>query len=237
MVIKNVIKLGLNLAGYDVVQSSNSPRQTLLGLKYYPINTVIDVGANTGQFAKKISGFFQEAKIYCFEPLPTAFEELSKWAISQDGKVVPMNVALGSEVGELEMFLHEDHDTSSSVLPTTSLNHEFYPFTKRQKRITVKQSTLDQALRDIDADIRSEILIKLDVQGYERHVISGAKHTLSIARACIVEVCLDGLYEGQPKFDELFALLKNQGYRYAGNLDQAYADDGHCIFLDAVFIR
>lgn len=231
------IKTGFNLAGFDIFRRKNSPALTLLGLQSRPIRTVIDVGANTGQFAKKISGFFPEATIYCFEPLPEPFNKLSTWAKTQKGRVTPFNLAIGDKEGEAEMFLHEDHTPSSSLLATTKLTEHYYPFTKEQKRISVKQTTLDIALEEVKTDLSSEILIKLDVQGYEARVIAGGHKTFAKASACILEVCLDGLYEGQAGFNELLMMLEELGYRYVGNLDQVYGEDGHCIFLDAVFLR
>ena len=57
------------------------------------------------------------------------------------------------------------------------------------------------------------------------------------ARACILEINLDRLYEDQADFQDLVNLLHSIGYRYIGNLDQTYAEDGHVIFIDSVFIR
>lgn len=235
--IKQLIKVGFNLAGFDIVRNKNSPEQTLLGLKSRPIRSVIDVGANTGQFAKKISDFFPEAKLYCFEPLPEPFDALSAWAKTQNGRVVSFNLAIGEKEGEAEMFLHEDHTPSSSLLATTELTEQYYPFTKGKKRIRVRQATLDAALDEVRAELSSEILIKLDVQGYEDRVIAGGTNTFSKASACILEVSLDKLYEGQADFKELLLMLEELGYRYVGNLDQVYGEDGHCIFLDAVFLK
>jgi len=235
--LKRLIKTGFNQLGFDLVKRKNSPRRTILGLRNRPIRTVIDVGANTGQFSKGISSFFPEAKIYCFEPLPGPFSELSAWAKSQDGRVVPFNLAIGEEEGEVEMFLHENHTPSSSLLATTQLNEQYYSFMKKQKRVCVRQVTLDFAVEEMCAEPSSEILIKLDVQGYEDRVIAGGARIFSKASACILEVGLDKLYEGQAEFRELITMLDDFGYRYAGNLDQVYGEDGHCIFLDAVFIN
>jgi len=234
---KRLIKAGFNQAGFDVVRRKNSPAQTLLGLQSRSIRTVIDVGANTGQFARKISGFFPNAKLYCFEPLPEPFDALSVWAKTQQGRVVPFNLAIGDKEGEVEMFLHEDHTPSSSLLATTKLNEQYYPFTKGQKRISVKKTTLDAALDEVLAVLSPEVLIKLDVQGYEDRVIAGGCNTFANASACILEVCLDSLYEGQAGFLKLLTMLDALGYRYIGNLDQTYGEDGHCIFMDAVFLR
>jgi hypothetical protein len=58
-----------------------------------------------------------------------------------------------------------------------------------------------------------------------------------MAKACILEVCLDKLYEGQAEFKGIIELLYELGFKYAGNLDQSYADDGHVTFIDAVFVK
>jgi FkbM family methyltransferase len=221
----------------DQANIDNIPRQTLLGLGARPIRTVIDVGANTGQFAKRISNFFPESIIYCFEPLPEPFNELSTWAKTQRGRVIPFNLAIGDEEGEAEMFLHEDYTPSSSLLATTELNEQYYPFIKNQRRIAVKQTTLNTALRVVKADLASEILIKLDVQGYEDRVIAGGGEVFKTATICLLEIGVDSLYEGQADFFKLNTMLDSLGYRYVGNLDQTYREDGHVIYLDAVFLN
>ena len=101
----------------------------------------------------------------------------------------------------------------------------------------VQQVTLDAALHDASPPLASEILIKMDVQGYEDRVIEGGNGIIGKARACIIEICLDSLYENQPSFGKIHHLMNEQGYQYAGNLEQVYADDGHVIYLDSVFVR
>lgn len=234
---RQLIKTGLHRTGFDLVRIKNNPNQTLLGLKTRPIRTIIDVGANTGQFAQMISRFFPNAALHCFEPLPGPFAQLEKWAKSQHGRVVVYNLAIGDCDIETEMYLHKNHTPSSSFLPTTRLNEQYYPFTKEQNRIMVMQKKLDTALEKAQASFASEVLIKLDVQGYENRVITGGNKVFSEASACIVEVCLDRLYEDQARFPELLMMLSNFGYRYVGNLNQAYAADGHVVYLDAIFIR
>ena len=235
--LKRLIKSGLNRIGLDVVRIRNSPRQTLLGLRSRPIQTIIDVGANSGQFASRISEYFPDATIYCFEPLPGPFTVLSEWANSQNGRVWPLNFAVGDKEGEVEIYLHEDHTPSSSLLATTKLAERYYPFIREQTRIVVRRKTLDVAFDEIRVKLLREILIKLDVQGYEDRVIAGGSRLFSEASACIVEVSVDALYKGQAAFADLLKMLDGLGFRYAGNLDQTYGDDGHCIFLDAVFLR
>lgn len=234
---KKAVKSVFHAIGMDIVRWKNTPELTLLGLRQRPIRTIVDVGANQGQFARKISGFFPDADIYCFEPLPQPFAVLDKWAKTKNGRVTSFNIAIGEKGGEVEMFYHEDHSPSSSLLATTELTEDYYPFTKGQKRIAVKQSTLDAALAQEGIEQAPELLIKLDVQGYEDRVLAGGASTFAKASACILEVCLDTLYEGQADFKGLLLMLDSYGYQYVGNLEQIYADDGHVVYIDAVFVN
>jgi FkbM family methyltransferase len=235
--LKTIVKATFSSIGLDIIRRQNSPNMTLLGLRHLPFKTIVDVGANVGQFARKITSFFPEAKLYCFEPLPEPFEALCSWADTQMGRVIPLRFALGDKNGKTEFFFHEDHTPSSSFLNTTQLNEKIYPFTKKKKRIFVTQTTLDDVFVNLGFELFNDLLIKIDVQGFEDRVIAGGSKIFSRASACILEVTIDSLYESQAKFKDLVVMLDNLGYHYAGNMDQKYGDNGHCIFLDAVFLK
>jgi len=234
---KKIIKKAFNQIGLDIIRISKSPKQSLLGLRHLPIKTIIDVGANTGQFARMILNVFPEAHLYSFEPLIEPFKQLKKWAGQQNGKATVYNVALGDKEGEVKMISHLDYSPSSSFLKATETCKRFYPFTKRQATTMVKLTTLDKAIAGMSKPPTPDILIKADVQGYEDRVIIGGAETFREAKACILEVCLDKLYENQAAFKDILFLLDELGYHYAGNLDQAYADNGHVIFIDVVFVK
>ncbi|MDJ0719932.1 MAG: FkbM family methyltransferase [Prochloraceae cyanobacterium] len=209
----------------------------LLGLSNLPIKTILDIGANNGQFAKKISKIFPSATIYAFEPVPLAFDKLKKWADKQDERVKVFQLALGDENRELEMNVHKLFSASSSFLSTTELLESKYPITQNQEQIIVSQKKLDEVPIANGENLRADILIKLDVQGYEEKVIKGGREIFRQAKGCIVEVSLDMLYEGQATFKDIFSLLSNLGYEYKGNIDQVSDRDGHIIFFNAVFIK
>ena len=234
-VARNLIKAGLQLIGLDLLRAKNSPRLTLLGLREMPIRSIIDVGANTGQFARDMRRFFPQATIFSFEPLPDPFMELDAWAATQGGHVRTFNLALGESSGEIPMHCHVDHTPSSSMLTATDLNAAYHPFIKAQRSCTVRIDRLDDVLSAVKTPLDQDLLLKLDVQGYEDRVLRGAPKTLRSASACVLEVGLDSLYEDQADLLTLVSLLSDAGFAYAGNLSQSYADDGHVIWLDAVF--
>jgi FkbM family methyltransferase len=235
-IIKDVLKKSAAAFGYEVLRADKSPKQTLLGLRTLPIGSIIDVGANQGQFAQYIMKFFPKAHLFCFEPLPKPFLALQSWAESHK-HVTAFNMALGDCVGTVDMFYHLDFSPGSSFLTTTEMTDSVYPFTKKKVIVPVTMSTLDQALSGMAQNMPLEILIKLDVQGYEDRVIRGGQEVFTKAKAAMLEVNVDSLYDRQADFKDILLMLSDLGYRYVGNIEQNYGDDGHVIYFDAVFIK
>ena len=86
--------------------------------------------------------------------------------------------------------------------------------------------------------LRPEILIKMDVQGFEDRVISGGIATFRKAKAVITEVNFANLYEEQLSFDVLYRMLKDLGFNYRGSIyTKFHPNSGSSLFSDAIFIR
>ena len=232
---KSLARTAINRAGFDVIRVRNSPKRTLLGMVRLGIGTVIDVGANEGQFARMISGIFPNTEIYCFEPLSGPFQKLITWAQTQNGRVRCFQTALGDQQGEVDMYLHEQHTPSSSLLSATEMCHTLYPQTRAKRIERVKASTLDHVLANSISSTEKPALLKLDVQGFEDRVLRGAQEVLSQCKVVILEVSVEPLYNGQAEFLDLAFMLRDSGHKYVGNLDQAYGDDGRVVYFDAVF--
>jgi FkbM family methyltransferase len=237
MTLKNTIRGAMNRMGFDVIRINKSPRRTLLGMAGFDFGTVIDVGANRGQFAREISAFFPNAHIYSFEPLEGPYRELSDWATRQNGRVRCFQTALGESTGEVEMHQHDDHSPSSSLLAATDTCHELYPQTRSKHITKIQITTMDNALGEKLSEMPRSILLKLDVQGFEDRVLRGGLQILSQCQVVLLEVGVQSLYQAQANFRVITNLLYDAGFEYAGNLDQAYSQDGRVVFLDAVFAR
>lgn len=227
------------LAKFDIkmVRRSRLPLVSMLGVKEMPIRTVIDVGANEGQYAEYLSGVFPEASFYCFEPLPSMFAKLDPWARAQQTSITALKYAVGDSEGSAEMRYHSDHPASSSLLDATDFHREYVPASKQEEIFEVPLTTLDAVVGRGEVKIEGDLLIKLDVQGFEDRVIRGGPETFRRAAACVIEVCLESFYEGQATFPVLVAQLNELGLHYAGNLQQVPGADGRIVFLDALFLR
>jgi hypothetical protein len=111
-----------------------------------------------------------------------------------------------------------------------------FPGTDIVAQEVVEVRTLDDL---VYADgLQAEVLVKLDVQGYEDKVIGGAQQVLRRAQAAIVEVSFVELYAGQRLFAEIHGMLKDMRFDYFGSLYQVVSPvDGRILQADALFLK
>ena len=225
-----------NAFGLHVIRQRQNPEARLLGLAQRQFGSIIDVGANTGQFARRARIHFPGIEMLCFEPLPGPFGELAGWAARTEN-VRTFNVALGDCNRRMPFFCHADHSPSSSLLHRTDLSVAIYPQTARHESVLVDLRSLDSVLDEVTPKPKVPMLLKLDVQGSEMQVLRGAATAMRKIDACIIEVCLEELYVAQSSFRDIYQFLDAAGFRYKGNLNQVHGEGGQVIYLDAVFSR
>jgi hypothetical protein len=111
-----------------------------------------------------------------------------------------------------------------------------FPHTGREQKETIVIKRLDAVAPQLT--IEDELLVKIDVQGYEDRVILGGQDILSRASVLIVETSFVSLYDGQPLFDDIYKVLSHMGFRYRGNLEQVGSFlDGTVLQADALFTK
>jgi len=198
------------------------------------VNTVFDIGANEGQFASLIHEVLPTATIYSFEPLEDCYEKL-KESMQEVNNFRAFNLALGDTNGKLTMHRNE-HSPSSSILPMANLHKQNYPHTAKNTIIEVRSARLDDVAKDLK--IEKNLLIKIDVQGFESKVIAGGEKTIGHAEILIIETSFQPLYIGQPLFDDIYDSLKKD-FRYIGSLGEARINriDGSPLFEDSIFLK
>ena len=219
-------KSGVNLARYKLYD-----KKWIIDSN---INTVIDIGANIGEFTILYSVLFGKADIYAFEPLPDCFLELKR-KTQKIPRIQIYNIGLGNEEILQEIYKSDWHP-ASSFLDMSSLHKENYPHSANHKKINVKIDKLDNVLKD--KSLNDNILIKLDVQGFEAEVIKGGMAVFKKAKIVITEVSFVELYENEPMFDGIYLLLTSLGFEYCGSLKQS-TDKRNQSYLqaDCIFIN
>jgi FkbM family methyltransferase len=203
-------------------------------LRELGIRTVLDVGANTGQFALAARRAFPTAVIHSFEPLVDCFEELRRNTAGHPD-MHAWNLALGEETG-LVWLERNEFSPSSSILPLGEQHRRSFPFARRTEKVQVKIEALDgMASRLEPAD---PVLVKIDVQGFEDRVLRGGVKTVSRAVALIVETSFEQLYEGQMSHTETCHWLEGLGFEYHGALDQLSDPvTGRILSADSLFLK
>lgn len=237
LIVKKIIRKWLNNYGFQIVPISQHPLSNFMGIDKMDIGMILDIGANAGQFATKIHSILPEALIYSFEPLQNAFDDLQKTFVEKNIKGKTFNFALGDEAGEAEIFLHEEHSPSSSILSTTSHHESLDLRTHLQKKEKIAIRTLDEVYTTEGISSGTGLFIKMDVQGFEDRVIIGGRTVIRKAIAVLAEINLDPLYEKQADFKSISTLLYDLGFRYAGCWDQWQGRDGHVVAADILFLK
>lgn len=206
----------------DLVRQGVSPR------------TVIDVGANAGQFAVASAKLFSDVTVHSFEPNPECVSLLNKHT-DPLGNVKVYPVALGDEEGEVTFHVNS-HSHSSSILPLTKNHLEAFPAARELNSIRVRISTLDKIFSNIE--LAAPVLLKLDVQGYEAQVLRGAAETLKRVDYVVLEASFKPMYEGEMLFMDVVRQMEACGFSFlrpVGWLNDP--NTGEIIQMDALFQR
>ena len=193
--------------------------------------TILDVGANVGQFALAAALHFPEAEIYSFEPLTDLFEELQVNTRSKSN-IKTFNCALGTHNGRIPFYRNRYTRLSSSLKIHQKNNHLRY--NQNLTSLTeVEIVRLDEF--PILSYIGSPALLKIDVQGMEMDVLKGSTGILPKMDLILCEVALVQLYENQPVFDDIHYFMKNIGYELVAPLYVNKGKGGKAIEVDFLY--
>lgn len=220
------------LADYDCAETLRPTADAHAWFRHLPIRTVLDIGANTGQFAAEARRLLPEADIYSFEPLRGPYASLLS-RMKDDRRFRAFNFAVGAEDSRVSLR-RSVYSPSSSLLPMLDLHRAAWPQTSDAVTEEVEIRRLDS----LGIETQSELLVKIDVQGFEDKVIEGGRELIGRAAYVITEVSFARLYEGQPLFEDIYRLLTAMGFRYRGALAQLIDPrDGRPLQADAFFAR
>lgn len=195
------------------------------------VNTIIDVGANSGQFSKAATHFYPEASIHTFEPLPDLFSKITK-KFSSSPKIKLYNVALGNENGVIQ-FNQNKYGHISSILDISKENIHYPKTDNDLSKIQVRINSLDSL--NIMKQNSGISLLKLDVQGYELEVLKGSKETMQMLNYVIIEANLEQLYTNQPTFTQINSYLNEKGFELKGMLDFNLGHKNKYIEIDLLY--
>lgn len=144
--------------------------------------TFIDIGAAEGDIVEAVMPYFDS--IVAIEPAPHHYKTLqNKQKNGQLKKVKILNLAAGQKNGTAKLGISNTNPDDNSLFKRDDLT----------KYIKVKQKTLDSIVAD--CRIKNRVVVKMDVQGFEGHILKGATRTLQTGSVIIMEFWPWGLLQ------------------------------------------
>ena len=179
--------------------------------KYLPKNAIIlDIGANIGNHTLYWANESKAKKIYSFEPIPHTFSILKKniEINNLQDKVALFNIGLADENGKAEIKSFCKQNLGGTRLKKLQSNTNLQIDIKMLDSINIEEKQID--------------LIKIDVEGMDNEVLTGAKKTLKKHKPSLI------LIESFPdSFEKSNEILTTLGYKMEsslGNFEYLYTN-------------
>lgn len=168
---------------------------------------VVDVGANIGTWTQEVQKIYPDVKTFMLEASPEHTKELEETKNMYGPGVVDFQISvLTSRDGDTVDFyaLKDSRGTGNSIFAEQT---SFYKGTKPDKRTTAKLDTLVKDMEYID-------YLKLDVQGAELIILSGATETLKRTTFVQLEVSVIEYNKGGACWHEIDEFLRQNGFHF-----------------------
>lgn len=165
-------------------------------LDAHGVTLVLDVGANTGQYATALRHNGYARRIVSFEPLAAAHAALAEATAGDAGWTAAPRMAVGAAPGEVTINVSPESDMSS-LLPMTGLAERHLASARPTATESVPMSTLAAELPRYAND-RDVVFVKSDTQGYEAAVLDGLGDAVARIAGLQLELSLVPVYQGQP---------------------------------------
>jgi FkbM family methyltransferase len=232
--VANRIRRLVNRSGFDVVRDAFRYR-FVFALEQHGVNSVLDIGANVGQFGRDLRRAKFAGRIVSVEPLAAAYRALEA-ELADDPAWQAERAAVSDRPGTLTINV-AGNSVSSSVLPMRSEHVDAAPAAQYVTTEEVPATTVDDLVDRHRLDLASTLL-KIDVQGYEKSVLDGAEQSLPQFAAVRTEMSLVPLYDGQALMPEIMAYLDERGFDL-WFVERGFTDPQtrRVLQLDGVFFR
>jgi FkbM family methyltransferase len=193
--------------------------------------TIVDIGANRGQFSLAARQYSPSARIFSFEPLKIPASIFRKIFLNDDLTTI-YEVAIGPQESILTIHISA-RDDSSSLLPISAAQINCFPGTEEVDVSEIRVSTLDSFLGE--QDLIPPALLKIDVQGFEMEALKGCESVIDKFDFIYCECSFIELYSGQKLVHEVVDWLHRHHFNFIGVFNTAYDSSGQAIQADFLF--
>jgi FkbM family methyltransferase len=212
-------------------------RRAFRNLRHLPAleyRRVIDAGANRGAFTDAFLRLHQPERIVLVEAIPELTMTLDE-KYSGDARITVVAAALSDRNGEAAFEINRSQ-ASSSLLSIDPRNSKWFGRDLSVAgSITVPTMTLPELMAR--QGLESVDLLKLDLQGAERLVLTGGVEALDRVRVIYTEVFFERLYAEAWLFWEMNEFLCQRNFKLCGLSNVVHATDGDLVQANATFRR
>jgi FkbM family methyltransferase len=183
-------------------------------LRELNINCVLDVGANVGQYGRRLRRAGYTGRIVSFEPVAHLAAELRRVAQDDpDWRVV--DCALGDADTETEINVVPG--SMSSLLPASDFGRRWSTRLRDMRPETIRVRRLDGMYDQAVAGLESpRVYLKMDTQGYDLQTFEGAGARIADVRGMQSEVACVPIYDGMPRLPEQISVYEDAGFEITG---------------------
>jgi FkbM family methyltransferase len=198
------------------------------------IGLALDVGALIGGYAIELRNYGFRGTIISFEPVADSFLRLTQ-KTQKDRLWEAYQLALGPKEGTISLNVG-DKIWTSSVLDYSAAYKGVDPGLKSQpqeaKMVRLDDWTFRNRLQE------KRMFIKLDVQGYERECLEGARGILNNVQMIQCELSLSELYTGSWMFGEALDWFEDNGFTLY-QCEPVFVDKktARLLQVDGLFVR
>lgn len=189
-------------------------------------DTVLDIGAYRGDFTETLKLVYPSARVIQFEA-----DHRQQDLLQPDAYIV----LLGNECKQVEFYTIAD--TGYGVTTGSSYYKELTPYYKDPIVMNKHMTTLDIVLSK--EHNLGKTLIKLDTQGSELDILSGAVEFLDRHKPThiLLECSVKQYNEGAPLIGDVMAYLQKIDYLFNDIVEVKYDNQGDLLQMDVLFRR
>ena len=164
---------------------------------------IIDIGANTGLFAIRMLQLYPEASLFCYEPMPGNFAQLTaNLDASKIGAFQAFEEGVGGHARVEKLFIHSRNVGGHSIYPTIASS---------TRSIEIKLTDIQVALSRLGG--RNCSLLKLDCEGAEYEILKSIDRSTALRIDRIIFEPTPSVYD----INELNGHLEQVGYEMNWN--------------------
>lgn len=206
-------------------------------LRHFDIDCVFDVGANEGQYARRLRKLGFTGLILSFEPHPEIFKRLEE-ASRADPLWAVHEVALDAEARHLQFNLMSSTQFSSLHSPDNGETGRFEDLNKIARSVSVTTATLDDLFPQLRATYGfTRPFLKLDTQGHDLQVIKGGLNITEQLIGLQSELSIIRIYEDSPDFVESLSFYRSLGFKLSSLVPNNAGHFPDLVEMDCIMFR